>query len=95
MPSFLLTSRSVNALVSSAALAAALLVTAVPSSAQSLPSWAEPSAPSAFMSPPDPGGSPGTPGTPAQSVPLDGGLSLLAAAGGALAVRRLRQRAAR
>jgi len=42
---------------------------------------------------PGPGGNPGTPGgAPTQSVPLDGGLGLLAAAGGAYAVRRLRAR---
>ena len=41
--------------------------------------------------PPDPGGVPGTPATPTQSVPLDGGLGLLALAGAGLAARRLRQ----
>lgn len=40
---------------------------------------------------PGPGGNPGTPGAPIQSVPLDGGLTLLAVAGGAYAFRRLRQ----
>ena len=41
---------------------------------------------------PGPGVDPGTPsGPPVQSVPLDGGLGLLALAGGAYAARRLRQ----
>ena len=57
---------------------------------QSLPGWAAPSAPpppsASSGMPPDP------PGAPAQEVPLDGGLALLALAGGAYAARRLRQR---
>ena len=40
---------------------------------------------------PPPGGAPGTPPPPIQSVPLDGGLGLLALAGGAYAARRLRR----
>ena len=44
--------------------------------------------------PGSPSGPPGLPnnGGPVQAVPVDGGLSLLAAAGGAYAVRRLRAR---
>jgi len=61
-----------------------------PATAQSLPDWAAPAPPPAASSssgiPPDP------PGTPAQEVPLDGGLALLALAGGAYAARRLRQK---
>jgi len=40
---------------------------------------------------------PGLPngGGPVEAVPVDGGLSLLALAGGAYAVRKIRQRAAR
>jgi len=70
---------------------AVLLSLAAPASAQSLPDWA---APTTHATPPptDPGGSPGTPGTPTQSVPIDGGLGLLALAGGAYAARKLRAR---
>ena len=57
---------------------------------QSLPDWAAPSVPSAAPAsagvPPDP------PAAPPQAVPLDGGLTLLALAGGAYAARRLRRR---
>ena len=77
------------------ALAAALTLAVPMALAQSLPWWAVPSTPavssgpSAAMAPPVlPGGG----AAPAQ-VPLDGGLSLLALAGGAYAVRRLRSRA--
>ena len=58
----------------------------------SLPEWAAPSAPyeapdvDAMSAPPDP------PATPDQ-VPLDGGLGLLALAGGAYAAKKLRERA--
>lgn len=77
---------------------AALLVAALPAQAQSLPSWAKPSAsesgtsaPTTMMVPCPPGqsGSPCT-GTAPRQVPLDGGLALLALAGGAYAARRLR-----
>ena len=56
-----------------------------------LPDWAAPSAPSEApaVAPVD---GPGLPSTPTP-VPLDGGLGLLALAGGAYAARRLRQRA--
>ena len=79
------------------ALTAVALFALAPAWSQSVPSWAapsgaEPDRATAMASPPDPGGPPGTPGTPTQSVPLDGGLGLLALAGGAYAARRLRQR---
>lgn len=58
----------------------------------SLPDWAAPSTPmdagpsvESMSAPPNP------PGAPSQ-VPLDGGLGLLALAGGAYAARKLRQR---
>ena len=70
--------------------AAALAVAAA--SAQSLPDWAAPPAPAATTPPTGPGTGPGTPSTPTQSVPVDGGLGLLALAGGAYAARRLRHR---
>ena len=62
--------------------------------ATAVPDWAAPSAPmdqagpaaESMMAPPNP------PGTPAQ-VPLDGGLGLLALAGGAYAAKKLRARA--
>ena len=72
---------------------------AVPATAQNLPSWAAPaeSAPaeaSQFAPPCPPGqtdtGS-GCVGDPPAQVPLDGGLGLLALAGGAYAARRLRR----
>jgi len=81
----------------SARLVAAALLLALcagPLAAQSLPDWAKPSpipspmSPEAMMAPPTlPGGG----GVPTQ-VPIDGGLGLLALAGGAYAVRRLRNR---
>lgn len=66
---------------------------------QSIPSWAEPSRPS-VDAPPAPNVmpleelsvDPGSPPTPTV-VPIDGGLGLLALAGGALAAARLRRRA--
>lgn len=72
-------------------LCAALALTVASVEAQSLPEWAEPGPPPASaptmaaVEPPPP------PPAPAQ-VPLDGGLGLLALAGGAYAARRLRQR---
>lgn len=60
----------------------------------SLPDWAAPSAPVDRPSPSVESvafGPPNPPGVPAQ-VPLDGGLGLLALAGGAYAARKLRQR---
>ena len=57
----------------------------------SLPDWARVGAPAA--PPPSAVTTPGVPsGPPVQSVPLDGGLGLLALAGGAYAARRLRGR---
>ena len=71
-------------------LAAALAV--APAAAQELPAWASPSAPT----PPPPAApmetNPGVPGNGDQQVPVDGGLSLLAAAGAGYAVNRLRRR---
>ena len=62
-----------------------------------LPDWAAPSPqpPTAASSTP-PGGPGGTPGTPEapSPVPLDGGLGLLALAGGAYDAKRLRERSA-
>ena len=80
--------------LSSAALALALLL-AVPAAAQSLPDWAAPSgpAPPGTTDSAGPGGPPPPP-PPPPPVPVDGGLSLLALAGGASAVRRLRSRRA-
>ena len=64
----------------------------LPAAAQSVPGWAAPSSPSAAPAPAvnqmQPPGTPGS-GAPTQ-VPLDGGLTLLALAGGAYAVRKLR-----
>ena len=77
---------------------------AVPASAQSLPDWAAPATPVeadggsgfASMVPCPPGqtddGSGGCIPNPPTQVPVDGGLGLLALAGGALAARRLRRR---
>jgi len=52
--------------------------------------------PMPFVEAQPPGGPDGTPGTPSgppiQTVPVDGGLGLLALAGGAYAVRRLSRR---
>ncbi|MEM0964001.1 MAG: hypothetical protein AAGK21_15850 [Bacteroidota bacterium] len=66
-------------------------------SSQEVPSWAAPVAPAgppvgpqAASSAADPGGAPAPPNTPTP-VPIDGGLGLLALAGGAYAARRLRQ----
>ena len=74
---------------------AAVLFASAPAAADDtggLPAWAQPSAPAAAPAapmPPNPGtGDPG--GTPA--IPIDGGLSLLAAAGAGYAVNRLRKR---
>lgn len=67
---------------------------AVPvATAQSLPQWAQPSDPGAPVSPDVPVQelTPTPPGTPAL-VPIDGGLGLLALAGGAYAAARLRRR---
>jgi hypothetical protein len=70
--------------------------------AQSVPSWAAPSPPAPPATPsqypggtPPPSGPPAPPGTPTQypaTVPIDGGLGLLAVAGGAYAVSKLRRR---
>ena len=74
-------------------LAAALMLAAPVAGAQSMPEWASPS-----YTPPPPGptpmATPGVPGGggPVTQTPVDGGLGLLALAGGAYAVRRLRQR---
>ena len=71
-----------------------VLLLSAPVQAQSndlgMPSWAAPSSPTRAEAPmnnvdPDP------PPRAPQQVPLDGGLSLLALAGGAYAVRRLRK----
>ena len=72
-------------------------------SAQSVPKWAEPGtgisadAPMNDVAPPCPPGQVddgmgGCTGTPPPQVPIDGGLGLLAVAGGAYAARRLRRR---
>ncbi|MEM0963128.1 MAG: hypothetical protein AAGK21_11410 [Bacteroidota bacterium] len=74
---------------------AALVALPMAGAAQSVPGWAEPVAPppaptpatSMEGPPPRPGG------TPTQ-VPIDGGLGLLALAGGAYAAHRLRRRPA-
>ena len=74
-------------------LLAVLLATASVSLAQSLPDWAAPETPSPVFAPdsyvvPDaPNG-----GNAPAIVPVDGGLSLLALAGGAYAAARLRRR---
>ena len=73
------------------------LLLAAPLGAQTVSDWASPAGDWASPAevradPPGPGPSPGTPSTPTQSVPVDGGLGLLALAGGAYAVRRLRSR---
>ncbi|GAB5533800.1 MAG: hypothetical protein Rubg2KO_00490 [Rubricoccaceae bacterium] len=57
-----------------------------------LPDWAAPSVPSAEAPAVAPVDGPGLPSAPTP-VPLDGGLGLLALAGGVYAARRLRQRA--
>ena len=73
-------------------LAAALAL--VPAAAQTPGFPGPPGGPSTPGFPSAPGGvaPPGFPGAPAQPVPLDGGLGLLALAGGAYAVQRLRRR---
>lgn len=58
-----------------------------PGVAQEVPGWAQP--PSAYASSPPPAL---PPAPPAVSVPVDGGLALLALAGAGYAARRLRQR---
>jgi len=74
------------------------LVFGAVAAAQSLPSWAEPAThapaggPSAAMSPGTPGGGSGPGGGGTNQVPIDGGLGMLAAAGAAYAMRRLRRR---
>ena len=72
----------------------AVLAAMAPAAAQSVPSWAAPSdAPPVSATVPGPDDGPGTPGDPGPAeVPLDGGLGLLALAGGAYAARRLRRR---
>ena len=64
------------------------LIAAPALSAQSLPDWARPSAPSAADVPP-PAMVPDPPNPPT-GVPVDGGLALLALAGAGLAARKLR-----
>ena len=68
------------------------LFLAVPVAAQSLPSWGRPTeaADDLFIDPND-GVTPGAAPAPVE-VPVDGGLGLLALAGGAYAARRLRSR---
>ena len=74
-------------------LLAALVLWALPASAQSLPGWAAPSDAAPVAAPPTSQTMPPTtPSTPAQ-VPLDGGLGLLALAGAGYAAHKLRQRA--
>ena len=77
------------------ALSVAAAFFVAPASAQSVPGWAAPTAPSGpsappaeaqMMPPPTPGG-----GTTPTQVPLDGGLALLALAGAGYAARKLRQ----
>ncbi|MEM1056866.1 MAG: hypothetical protein AAGI52_15185 [Bacteroidota bacterium] len=61
--------------------------------AQSLPSWAEPSAPaSSEAATSDLGPGPPPPPPPPPPVPVDGGLGLLALAGAGYAAHRLRRR---
>lgn len=80
-----------------ATLAVALLLPAAPAGAQSLPSWASPGGqrarppaePSFGLAPEDDDDAPPT----LPPVPVDGGLGLLALAGGAYAARRLSRRA--
>ena len=79
-----------------------LCVLAFDATAQTVPDWAEPSGGVATEAPSNSGGgggpplppgcSGGPPCTPPPQVPIDGGLSLLALAGGAYAVRRLRKK---
>ena len=70
------------------ALSVAAAAFVAPASAQSLPDWAAPSAPTTqSQTPPPPGGGGGS---APQQVPLDGGLALLAIAGAGYAARKLR-----
>lgn len=71
-------------------LLAAIGLSPLATSAQSLPGWAAPSEPVAPVQAADPPGPPGGSNVP-QQVPIDGGLGLLALAGGAYAAKRLRQ----
>ena len=64
---------------------------AAPAIAQSLPDWAAPVEPSEPVEAPPPVES--VPNPPPAPVPVDGGLALLALAGGAFALRRLRRSA--
>ena len=72
-------------------LMAAIGLAPLAASSQSMPSWAAPSSPQAAdPAPPQKDDAPPPPGVP-QQVPIDGGLGLLALAGGAYAVRKLRK----
>ena len=72
--------------------AVALLLSAPAAGAQSVPSWASPSGgPSAPSGGTTMAAPPTTPSGGVSQVPVDGGLGLLAVAGGLYAVRRLRQ----
>lgn len=75
-----------------------LCVLAFDATAQTVPDWAAPSGGVATEAPSNSGGGvpppPGGGDAPPQ-VPIDGGLSLLALAGGAYAVRRLRKKGKR
>ncbi|MEM1057566.1 MAG: hypothetical protein AAGI52_18770 [Bacteroidota bacterium] len=78
-------------------LLATLLAFAVasPLAAQSLPDWAEPSAPSAPAAvESELGPGPPPPPPPPPPVPVDGGLGLLALAGAGYAAHKLRRRQA-
>ena len=70
-----------------------LCVLVFDATAQTVPDWAAPSGGVATEAPSNSGGGgpPPPPTTPPQ-VPIDGGLGLLALAGGAYAVRRLRKK---
>ena len=72
----------------------ALPVAAEDPSSNGLPSWASPSEPSARSQSSAPQAVPSPPynGSAPKRLPVDGGLGLLALAGGAYAVRRLRSR---
>ena len=61
-------------------------------SAQSVPKWAEPGTGVSAAPADNLGGGPPPPPPPPPQVPIDGGLGLLAVAGGAYAARRLRRR---
>lgn len=71
------------------ALLVAASFVAAPALAQSMPQWAEPSDPTP-ASGPETAAAPDPPPTP--TIPIDGGLGLLALAGGAYAAARLRHR---